>query len=178
MEALLSLDTKLFLFVNHLPHNSIFDGFALLLSGVGTLGILWLLLGAWLIYKEEKKDHRFWVPLFLSIATGWFFSEIILKNIFMRLRPTETMGAIIVGLNCCGYAFPSGHATVAFAGAAVMSKKEPMWRWAWYGLATLIAFSRIYLGKHYPLDVVAGGLLGWVIGQACVRTYAPAKRRR
>jgi membrane-associated phospholipid phosphatase len=59
--------------------------------------------------------------------------------------------------------FPSGHAISAFAMAAVLSGCFPAGRWIWYSIAALIAFSRVYVGAHYALDVVFGAILGvWV----------------
>jgi undecaprenyl-diphosphatase len=56
--------------------------------------------------------------------------------------------------------FPSGHAATGFAAATVLTFARPRWAPAFYLLATAIAFSRVYVGVHYPLDVVAGALLG------------------
>ena len=161
----------MFFFINHLPHTSVIDAIALTLSGVGTFGIGWFVVGAWLILREERKDHWFWLPLLTTGTIAWFLAEILFKNIFMRLRPTADMGAIIIGLNCCGYAFPSGHATIAFAMASLLANKEPRWRWIFYLLAILIVLSRIYLGKHFPLDVIVGGFLGLGIGFSITRLY-------
>jgi undecaprenyl-diphosphatase len=74
------------------------------------------------------------------------------------------------------YSLPSGHATVAFACATVLALAVPRLRWAFYGLAALIAFSRVYVGVHYPFDVVAGAVLGVVIAIA-LRMLAAALRR-
>lgn len=60
--------------------------------------------------------------------------------------------------------FPSGHAATAFAGAAVVGVFYPRLRWPLYGLAALVALSRVYLGVHFWLDVLAGAALGLGIG--------------
>ena len=62
------------------------------------------------------------------------------------------------------HSFPSGHATVAFACATVLALAVPRLRWPFYALAALIAGSRVYVGVHYPFDVVAGAILGILIG--------------
>ncbi len=164
MNLIIAADQSLFFLINHLPHTSLTDGLALALSGVGTAGLIWFVIAAYLFFREEKKDHWFFLPVFLAAGASWMIVELVLKPLVGRVRPDEFMGAIIVGNGADGYSFPSGHATIAFAMAVVLSRKEPRWKPWLFLLAALIAFSRIFLGKHYPLDVIAGGLLGWGIG--------------
>lgn len=165
MQTLLVLDQSLFFFLNHLPHGWLGNALGLLLSGVGTAGLVWFALGLLLFFKEEKKNHWFFAPLLLAGATSWVLAEKIFKPLIARPRPSIDTGAVILGIDMNGsYSFPSGHATIAWAMAVVLSNKEPRWRWMFYLLAILISFSRIYIGKHFPMDVIAGGLLGWSIG--------------
>jgi len=164
MEQLLALDQQLFLLINHLPHLAVSNTVALAISGVGTAGIIWFTIAILLFLREEKKDHWFFLPCILAGGTSWTIVELFLKPLIARARPNEIIGAIVVGSGGDGYSFPSGHATIAFAMAVVLSHKEPKWKWVFFALAILISFSRIYLGKHYPLDVLGGGVLGWSIG--------------
>jgi undecaprenyl-diphosphatase len=60
--------------------------------------------------------------------------------------------------------FPSGHAVSAFAMAAVLSSFYPAARWIWYSLAVLVAFTRVYIGAHFPSDVFVGAALGVLTG--------------
>lgn len=154
MDTLLRIDTALFSFINHLPYVSLAHFIAPALSGVGAAGIIWFLLAIILFLKEEKKDHWFFMPVGLSGGASLIIVELILKPLIGRIRPDGSDG----------FSFPSGHATIAFAMAVVLSRKEPKWKWAFYTLAVFISLSRIYLGVHYPLDVIAGGVLGWGIG--------------
>lgn len=164
MGYILFFDTQLFLILNHLPHNALFNALGIGLSAIGTAGIVWLILGVILFLREEKKDHLFFAPILLSAATSWVLVEKIIKPLIARPRPTLEMGAIILGHDLADFSFPSGHATIAWALATVLAHKEPKWKIAFFVLAFLISFSRIYIGKHYPLDVIAGGVLGWGIG--------------
>lgn len=74
------------------------------------------------------------------------------------------------------FSFPSGHATVAFACATVLALAVPRLRWPLYALAALIAFSRVYVGVHYPGDTVAGAVLGYGIARALLMLAAALRR--
>lgn len=154
------MDQQLFLFISQLPHNQFFDGLAQFLSGVGKAGIIWFVLGVVLFLREEKKHHKFFIPIVGAGFLSWILVDFILKPLVARPRPTDIL---------TDFSFPSGHATIAFAMAVVLSKIEPRWEWWLYSLAVAISFTRIYLGVHYPLDVLAGVLLGSGIGFASLR---------
>lgn len=164
METLLALDHRLFLTLNHLPHSLFTDWFALWLSGIGVGGLIWLLISIWVFLKVEKKDHWFFLPVIVATAISEFAANIALKDFFARNRPPLSLGAIFVSTPPNDYSFPSGHATFAWALAVVLAGKEPRAKYLFYILAILISLSRIYLGVHYPADVIYGSLVGVVIG--------------
>ena len=97
----------------------------------------------------------------------------VLKNLFCRSRPlAERSGQFFVDFPCLGkgagfISFPSGHSVTAFALAFVLSRAYPRYASLFYGLAVLVAISRVYLAKHFPSDVVAGAaigiLAGWIV---------------
>jgi len=74
------------------------------------------------------------------------------------------------------FSFPSGHATVSFACATVLALAVPRLRVPLFALATLISFSRVYVGVHYPFDVLAGAVLGVGIAIALRRLGAALRR--
>jgi undecaprenyl-diphosphatase len=72
--------------------------------------------------------------------------------------------------------FPSGHAATSFAGATMLALLVPRLAPGFYVLAVAIAFSRVYVGVHYPLDVLAGAALGAAIGWAGARALPRLER--
>ena len=74
--------------------------------------------------------------------------------------------------------FPSGHTTMAFASATVLSYFRPRWAPAFFLLAVAIGFSRVYVGVHYPLDVLGGAFLGLLIGAAVIALLRLGATRR
>lgn len=114
---------------------------------------------------EEVKDKKGFLALALAIFLSLTLVEFGLKNIVRRERPELVLPeVIVVGEMMDSFSFPSGHAAVAFAGAVVLAAHHKKWQWYYFILAALISFSRIYLGRHFPSDVLAGILLGLLIG--------------
>lgn len=95
----------------------------------------------------------------------------IVKSLVGEKRPDDPDPLIVIPHS---HSFPSGHTATAFAGATVLSWLEPRAAPAFYVLAAAIAYSRLYVGVHFPLDVV-GGL---AIGLATALLLLAAARRR
>lgn len=178
MQSIGSLDTAVFYAINHLPHGWFSDGFFSIISGLGDSGFIWFVIGIWLIIREEKRDKRFFLPLGIAGGFSWFFSEVLIKSVAHRIRPSNILDNVVVVGFPNGYSFPSSHATLAFALAVVLSYKEPRFKKVFFMLAILIAFSRMYLGYHYPGDVLAGTVLGGAIGYGVVAWYRYFTKRR
>ena len=145
------------------------------LSYVGSFGIVWLALA---VAISGFSWSRPW--LWTRVGAAILLAEGIsggLKEWIERDRPpvADPEPEPLVGLPAT-YSFPSGHATVAFACATILALAVPRLRWPLYALAGLIAFSRVYVGVHFPLDVVAGAALGVGIATA-LRMLAGALRR-
>ena len=94
----------------------------------------------------------------------------LLKDLFQRTRPCHLIADVHLLTGCTGsFAMPSGHATNMFALAGAVWTARTRWRWAAAALAVGVAYSRVYLGAHYPGDVVVGAVWGGAIGWALMR---------
>ena len=113
----------------------------------------------------------------LAVMLGGLSGQVV-KNLFCRSRPlAEKSGQFFVEFPCLGkgsgfISFPSGHSVTAFAMAFVLSRAYPRYAFFFYGLAGLVALSRVYLAKHFPSDVVAGAALGLLAGWIVCRFSA------
>jgi undecaprenyl-diphosphatase len=156
-----ALDANLFLFVNHFPHTHLLNTFFYSLTVMFNGGMFWF---ATLVPSALRRPHR--IPallreIVLPLTVTTALVEFPIKAYFRRRRPFITIiQAIVIGKKPGTWSFPSGHSAAAFAGAWLLNHKFPRrWRIR-YVLASLVAFSRIYLGDHYPGDVASGSLLG------------------
>jgi undecaprenyl-diphosphatase len=131
------------------------------LTRVGTYGAIWLVLAAVLAYAWRRPR------LFLLVAAADVSADAVaglLKSVIGRDRPplVYPTPAPLVGDPHSG-AFPSGHSATSFACATVLAFAWPRAAPAFAVLAAAIAFSRVYVGVHWPLDVIAGAALGVAI---------------
>ncbi len=108
--------------------------------------------------KQQKTD------LAALLVTTVSFS-IFFQYFFSHPRPA---GALLKNPDS-PYSFPSTHSSSAFAWAEFMSLKFEGYKTVFYVFAALVAVSRVYIGVHYPVDVVAGALLGWFIAKIVTR---------
>ena len=89
----------------------------------------------------------------------------LLKEFFQRARPCFVLPDVLLPIGCTGtYSFPSNHALNNFAAAAFFTKLFPGYKTLLFVTATLMAISRVYLGLHYPSDIIAGAAIGVVFG--------------
>lgn len=119
----------------------------------------------------------------IAMGIGALFVNVGLKNIVARTRPYEVIeGLRILVERQSDFSFPSGHSCASFASAFVYFRMAPKkWGIPALILAALIAFSRLYVGVHYPTDVIAGiliGILSALAAMALVRAVSNAVRRR
>ena len=168
IDQLLEFDTSLFLLLNRLG-TPFFDPFWMLITNKITNIIIYLLLLIWYLQMKGGKAS-FLILLFIGLLILVTDQTTkLFKYGFERLRPCHNQEIAdimrIVKKGCGGlYGYFSGHASNSFALSTYFSllfaKRYPKLKFALFFMASLIAYSRIYIGVHYPLDVISGALFG------------------
>ena len=171
-------DGQLLLFIqNHLRSETL-NPIVIAITNLGNSGIVWIVLSVVLLFS--KKTRRAGLLSLLALL-----GSLCLKNYVARVRPYE----VVQGLQCLiaaqpDWSFPSGHASASFASAVVIYRScnrgigVPV-----LVLAFAISLSRLYVGVHYPSDVIVGMIIGtlialilfWIFGE---KKYKARARRR
>ena len=139
------------------------------ITHLGDYGILWI--GICLVFLTMPKHRKNGLILASAMVAGLIICNLLLKNIIARPRPFMINDFPIIINPPMGYSFPSGHSSISFVAASVIAARYRKYAPLAYLTASLIALSRIYLYVHYPSDVVAGALMGILIGVATVRIF-------
>lgn len=164
-EFLYSIDLALFYFFNHTLSTPILDKFFSIITSVNNWLITYvILLGITWRYGGRRGRIAVIITLVMVAVTDQTGYR-LLKEFFARSRPCDALADVITPLGCTGtYSFPSNHALNNFAAASYFSFLFPQFRTILYIVAALIAVSRVYLGLHYPSDIIGGAILGIIFG--------------
>ena len=179
IEFLYGIDTKLFYVGNQSLQNALFDAVMPFMTDLNkkpvallVVGILWLLL----LVKGGRNGRIAALLLIPTIVFSDQLNSSFLKHIFDRPRPCHVLPDVHLLVSCgSGYAFPSSHAVNNFAAALVLSYFLPRWAWAFLAFAAVVAFSRVYVGVHYPSDVMAGAIIGLLVGGIVILAFVRAQ---
>jgi undecaprenyl-diphosphatase len=156
----------------------------------GPLSVVFMMLSAWWMkgvafvvvgaVGDVRARRQLPVPTLIAAVSVGIGSLVVavLKETVDRPRPAHADPSIETVVGTPGSpSFPSGHTATAFAAAAVVGAFYPRLRWPLYALAALVGLSRIYLGVHFALDVLAGAILGLSIGLGIVWAARKARPR-
>ncbi|MDE5910364.1 MAG: phosphatase PAP2 family protein [Lachnospiraceae bacterium] len=173
METIIHMDGAILMFLQESVRNVILDPIMKLITTLGNAGILWIILTILLLIPERTRKIG-WMSA-SALLFSLLINNIVLKNLVARVRPYNAIeGLIPIIKKPSEFSFPSGHAASSFASACILYRKLPKK----FGipiliLAILISFSRLYVGVHYPTDVLAGAVTGiicsclgeWLVNQ-------------
>ena len=175
------LDAVVFMAVNRMPHPAWANRALHFLSAVtrgGNAQTAVLLLAVLPRGRRGLRDAAAVLPAFW-LATAAV--EVPVKRYFRRRRPFLTeVAAVVIGRRPGSFSFPSGHTAAAFAFATLAGRRFPRAAGPCWVLAALVGFSRVYLGAHYPGDVLTGAVSGGFLARvfAAVFGVLRAPRRR
>jgi len=155
-------------------HNIYLDYLFISIAFASNIFIIFFFLTTLFLWKEHKR--RWILPLWLSGALSVAVSY-ILKVSVKRLRPfqqepieifTTVLYFMKDNFNTWNFSFPSFQSMFVFSALPVLNKEFPRFKYIWFVFACLVAFSRVYFGVHYLSDVLAGAVIGYLIGWGIV----------
>lgn len=158
-----NLDSRILLFLQERIRNPVLTPILTGITMLGNAGAIWI--GITIVLCIFKKTRRIGIICVCSIVISFLINNLILKNLVGRIRPYEVItGLQLLVAKPIDASFPSGHTSSSFSVAWVLLRNMPKR----YGilfvvLAAVIGFSRLYLGVHYPTDV----LIGMISGSGC-----------
>jgi len=176
-DFLLELDGAVLLWIQEYLRGPLTDAFFIFYTMLGNLGLVWLVLSVVMLFF--KRSRRAGITALLALAVGFACTNIILKPLVHRTRPwlvVEGLTALVAEHD--PHSFPSGHTAAAFAAACAWRPYLPK-RWGNTALvfAALMGFSRLYVGVHFPTDVLCGAMIGVLSGWLASRLVINKEER-
>lgn len=172
MKILLNIDEIIFSFLNQSISNNFFDLIMPFLTNLDNWRIPIVIFVFYLIFKGGRKGRVVVILIIFIITACDQFSASVLKPVIGRIRPCHDLENVRIIVGCGGkFSFPSSHATNMAGFAMIFSLLYHRWAlWFWF-LALTIGFTRIYIGVHYPGDVLYGFILGSAISVLIFSVY-------
>lgn len=170
MGAIQNLDFTILDYIRDNLSNSLLDKIIPLFTHLGDAGIIWIILAVYLLIM--KKYRKYGIIMVLALILDFLLCNILLKEIVGRARPFEVRHYIDIIINKPqDPSFPSGHTAISFAAASVLFYMDKRTGIFSIIIASIIAFSRLYLYVHYPTDVLAGIIVGVLCGILSINIY-------
>lgn len=161
IEWITNIDKDILLFMQEHFRNAILNPIMIFITHLGDGGIMWII--ASLAMTAFKKTRKAGIMALLALALGFIVTNLILKNAFERVRPYDQFPELVLLIKKqSDFSFPSGHSCSSFAVSMTWYhylNKKGIGRFSVI-LASLIAFSRLYVCVHFPTDVIVGVIVG------------------
>jgi len=165
MDILYSIDLAIFYFFNHTISTGFLDKFFSIITDVSKWYIAYIILAGIAVTKSGTRGRIAVAGIIILIIFTDQTGHRLLKEIFQRIRPCNALPDVMTPIDCRGsFSLPSNHALNNFAAATFLWRLFPKFKWVFFITAFLLALSRVYLGLHYPSDIVAGAIIGSAFG--------------
>lgn len=183
MDSILAADSALFVFVNSTLSHPWLDVFFPAITDLHKTWFVAVIAGflAWSFWRvHRRRGIALFAILLVTVGAADYTTSKIFKEHVPRLRPAHTAGLTVIERSPTAgeRSFPSNHAVNVFAIATFCSAFLPGLAPWLFAIAGLVAYSRVYCGAHFPLDVIAGALWGTALGWAFAKASALAIRGR
>lgn len=178
-DAILALDGAALLWIQEVLRTPALTPFFSIFTQLGNAGLLWLVLSAAMLLFPKTRRAGFWA--LAAMLFGLICTNIILKHLVGRVRPWLVVeGLTHLVAEHDPLSFPSGHTCAAFAAGMTWARcAEKSWiKVLCVAQAALMGFSRLYVGVHFPTDVLAGCAVGIFCAWLSFRTETWLKNRR
>ncbi|MEC8689084.1 MAG: phosphatase PAP2 family protein [Candidatus Neomarinimicrobiota bacterium] len=179
IDVIINVDKKIFTFFNSSIANPVFDIFFPIITNQD-IWIIPILLGIIILsIKGGAKGRIASIVLIIGVILADYSSAQIIKPYFQRLRPSHDILDQIRLLVPKGgrYGFVSSHAANMYVSATILGYFYSKQKRLFFTIASLVAFSRVYVGVHYPADIVFGGLLGYGLGWITITSWVIIKMK-
>lgn len=170
LEAIQAADSGLVLWLNGQQGSPWLDTMMLVATLLGT-AYLAVPLACFALFSVRAKAHIWRAAALMTVVV--VVLDVGLKWLVDRKRPPVSVpGVNVLGPMLTSLSFPSGHTVTAFTIVGLLFFVDKTLAWVALPIATLVGVSRVYLGVHFPSDVLAGALLGGVVGFSLTRFFA------
>lgn len=171
LDTLMQLEGSVLLWIQEYVRNDFLTPLMIFITTLGDAGMIWI--GIAIVLLCFKKTRNVGLLVGFSLIGSLVVNNIILKNLVARIRPYEVVEGLRILIEKPGeFSFPSGHTGSSFAAGVILFLACPKK----YGipalvLAFLISISRMYVGVHYPTDVLGGMVTGTIIAVCIWKIY-------
>jgi PAP2 superfamily. len=164
IDFLNSIDITVFRFLNSSLSNPVLDFIMPFITDLNKQRIVLVFVAVillWMLIRGRRHVRIAALLLIITIVVSDQLNSSVIKYWLERPRPCHALQNVHLLVSCgSGFSFPSSHAVNNFAAALILAFFFPRAKWWFFGIASLVAFSRVYVGVHYPSDVIGGAIIG------------------